>query len=370
VHTVGAPRKGSPSAHWPVFLSLVLCLTVTALLTSGRILRIVESQPDGPLRGQAAVLAQGLDTLSRRVGLDRPAMLVNTALGRPELAPVNAAPARPAPVPTIQAAPDAATGATAGAQSAPTAAPAPTAPAAPEPTAPAAPAAPAVTADTPFEHRPISPEAPLRVQVVGDSFVEPMGYELARYGTVNHHLVSQMDFHLSSGLLSPARYNWPAGLAQTMAANPPPEAVVLFLGPNDFDNIRLEGRSLAMQSPAWIEEYSRRAGELMDVVGARGARLYWVGMPVLRDGRRNATAADINTAVQQAAASRPWVRFIDIWALFADSDGRFATFRPGAGGEMIRMRQDDGIHLTRPASNQVVAAVYETMQRDWGVPGI
>ena len=130
---------------------------------------------------------------------------------------------------------------------------------------------------------------------------------------------------------------------------------MLFLGANDFDNIRLEGRTLSMQSPGWIEEYGRRAGELMDIVGSRGARLYWVGMPVLRDGRRNATAADANTAVQQAAAGRPWVRFVDTWTLFADGDGRFATFRPGAGGEMIRMRQDDGIHLTRQGSNVVVA---------------
>ena len=368
VYSVGTPRKAGPSAHWAVYLSLALCLGVTALLSSGRIVRIVESQPDGPLRGHAAVLAHRLDALARQSGLDRPALLVNAALGRPELTPASASPALPPAAATAPAAAPAAATAAAGAVATarpatePTAAPAPTAqPATPEPTP---------SADTPFDHRAVSPDAPLRVQVVGDSFAEPMGYEFARYGGVNHHLVSQLDFHLSSGLLSPARYNWPVGLAQTMAANPPPEAVVLFLGANDFDNIRLEGRTLSMQSPGWIEEYGRRAGELMDIVGSRGARLYWVGMPVLRDGRRNATAADANTAVQQAAAGRPWVRFVDIWTLFADGDGRFATFRPGAGGEMIRMRQDDGIHLTRQGSNVVVAVVYELMQKDWGVPGI
>jgi hypothetical protein len=208
----------------------------------------------------------------------------------------------------------------------------------------------------------------LRVHVAGDSFAEWLGYEMARYGATTHLLTSQLDFHLSSGLLTPARLNWPVRLSQTMAGSPPPEVVVLFLGANDFDNIRLEGQTLSMQTPAWQAEYSRRAGELMDEVGEGGASLYWVGMPVVRDARRNATVADANAAVTEAAATRPWVHFVDIWTLFADPQGRFATFRPGPGGEVTRVRQDDGIHLTRPATNWVAALVYEAIREEWDLP--
>ena len=205
--------------------------------------------------------------------------------------------------------------------------------------------------------------------VAGDSFAEPLGYDIARYGVTNRSLTSQLDFHLSSGLLSPFRTNWPLRLRQAMSANPPPEAVIFTLGANDYDNIRLEGgRALMMQTPAWQTEYGRRAGELMDEAGARGARLYWVGLPVLRDARRNATAADANAAVAAAASERPWVRFVDIWSLFTDAEGRFATFRPSATGEVIRVRQDDGIHLSRVATTWVAALVYEELQRDWGLP--
>jgi hypothetical protein len=395
IHLLGAPRSAAPSAHWAVYLSLIICVSVTTLLTSGRIVRIMEDRPDGPLRERGMPLAYGLDRLAHQVGLDQPALAVDRLLQRP-LAPTRPPPGQPArlpaPLPPPPAAPavpaagQRSTGAlgqptpsAAGTQppggspvpGPPALGPPPQAPPPdPSPTPGPTPTPEPLPTETPAPaHRPISPEAPLRVLVAGDSFAEPLGYDIARYGVTTRFLTSQLDFHLSSGLLSPFRTNWPLRLRQSLSANPPPEAVIFVLGANDYDNIRLEGgRALMMQTPAWQTEYERRAGELMDEAGARGARLYWVGLPILRDARRNATAADANAAVAAAASERPWVRFVDIWALFADAEGRYATFRPSATGEVTRVRQDDGIHLTRVATTWVAALVYEELQRDWGLP--
>jgi hypothetical protein len=394
VHLVGGPRRAAPSANWSAYAALLLCLAMTALFTSARLVRIVESRSDGPLRDHLAGAVHQIHTVATAAGFDRPALWVDRALGRTDVSaaiPGQVAavgPARPAPpalvtpAPALGATPSTLASPTSPAATAPPAPPAPeavagptahpsdaesvgaaTAEATPSPESPATtPAEPA-----PLAHRTISPEGPLRVHVAGDSFAEWLGYEMARYGSVTGLLTSQLDFRLSTGLSNPTLFSWPGQLAQTMAGSTPPEAVVLFLGANDFNNMRTPAGIVVVQTPAWEAEYTRRAGEIMDVVGPGGARLYWVGMPVLRDGRRNAVGIAGNAAVMAAAASRPWVRFVDIGPLFADPDGRFATFRPGSAGEMTRVRQDDGIHLTRTATNWVAAQVYQELQRDWGL---
>jgi hypothetical protein len=189
---------------------------------------------------------------------------------------------------------------------------------------------------------------------------------LQRYGAATGLLAAQLEFRLSSGLANPAQFNWPARIAQVTASEAQPDAVVLFMGANDFNNMRTASGVVVVQTAAWQEEYSRRAAVMMEAAGERGGRLYWVGMPVVRDARRNAVAAITNDTIAAEAAPRPWVRFVDVWGLFAEPDGRYATFRPGAAGEMVRVRQDDGIHLTRAGTNWVAAMVFEELRRDWG----
>jgi hypothetical protein len=75
----------------------------------------------------------------------------------------------------------------------------------------------------------------------------------------------------------------------------------------------------------------------------------------------------INAAIAGEAAARPWVRFIDIAPMFADEQGGYTAFRPDKSGEMVRVRQEDGTHLTRVATNWVAERVYGEMKKDWAI---
>jgi hypothetical protein len=213
--------------------------------------------------------------------------------------------------------------------------------------------------------RTVSRSAPLRVYVAGDSAAEPLGYEVQRLSAADGLITAVVDFKVSSGLANPGYFNWPARLEQAMAARPAPEVVVLFLGGNDHLQMRGQQGTVQPGQPGWIAEYTRRAGEMMDIAGRGGARVYWVGMPVVRDPARNSSVAAVNAAFVAAAAERPWVRYLDIAPLFGDVDGGYSAYRPDAEGEQTRVRQDDGIHLAQAGSQWVATLLFERIMQDF-----
>jgi hypothetical protein len=204
------------------------------------------------------------------------------------------------------------------------------------------------------------------VLVAGDSFAPWLYNSLGERGKREGLTATELDYKNSSGLALNSFFDWPARLRELMAAASPPEAVVVFLGANDDKVMQAGGKKIEQLTPAWREEYTRRAGAVMDTVGQRGARLYWVGMPVMRDKWRRDNAAALNDSVRAAAADRPWVHFVDTWAMFADADGDFTTAKPDANGTMTVVRQEDGVHLTRVGTDWVAARVYAQMLADWG----
>ena len=423
--TSPAARHGS---QWAVFAALVVCLVVTGLLSSGRLVAIAERMTFGPGRDRMLSLAQDVDGLAHRVGLDRPAALVDVVVGPRDALPSFALP-NTAPLAEASAESNPTVAPTAASLPTATSSPAPTVTTAPSatPTSPATPtaaeavgvagtptseaatatpeqplpsstpppstttASPAPTPDdtTPGQ-RPAAPTAaptaivaqprrpaglravttdnPLRVLTGGDSFAQPLGYDLNGYAAKYKLITTQLDFKISTGLARPDFFDWPARLRAIMAQKPAPEVVVLVVGGNDTQNMWDEQRVYVRGTEAWQAEYGRRAAEVMDIVGQGGARLYWVGMPIMRDEERNRIVDGMNQAVVAQMEQRPWVRYVDLWALFQDRDGHFATYLPDETGEMIPVRQNDGVHLTWQGNTWVSALVYRALERDYAFP--
>ena len=318
----------APTADpWLVYVGLILCLAVAVLLSSGRLVDAAESQEYGPGRDLSLAVARAIDGAAHVTLLDRPAAAIDWALGRDDDLPAVAAdPTAPAPtvgaLPTataVAAKPASTTVAVAAttAPTAPVAAPTTTAPAtptaalvavAPTTAAPAAappkPTAPPAATPTPAPKptappvaagaRAVTAAAPLRVKTIGDSFAQPLGIDMDKFASQSGVMEAESEHKISSGICLPEYYNWPARISQIMADDPAPEAVVLFLGANDDKVMQANGKKIEQLTPAWREEYTRRAGAVMDIVGQRGARLYWVGMPVMRDKWRRDNATALN----------------------------------------------------------------------------
>ena len=218
----------------------------------------------------------------------------------------------------------------------------------------------------PIWPREVTAARPLRLYLGGDSMAGQFGRPFAALAKETSPIKARVDYHVSSGLSRPDYFDWPQRLID-MLVKTKAEAVVFLVGGNDAQDVKWKGKVLDVDSGAWLDLYRLRVAEAMKIATAGGRRLYWVGQPIMRDATYGARMARLNRVYEQTAATHEGVTYIDSWDLFADERGRYAAYLKDAGGERVRMRQTDGIHLTRAGADRLAARVLEVVRGDWGI---
>src|SRR5690606_28033049 len=72
---------------------------------------------------------------------------------------------------------------------------------------------------------------------------------------------------------------------------------------------------------------------------------FWVSLPVMRRQDMNEDAEMINDLIRSRALANG-VRFVDIFASFADADGNYNPYGPDLAGKTKLLRDQDGVHFT------------------------
>jgi len=220
----------------------------------------------------------------------------------------------------------------------------------------------------PIWPRDVTAAKPLRLYIAGDSMAGQFGWPLKALAQETSPIKARVDYHVSSGLSRPDYFDWPQRLIDRLYETKA-EAVVILLGGNDAQSVRWDGRVLKVDTRAWLDVYRRRVGEAMDIATAGGRRVYWVGQPVMRDRTYGERMAMLNRVYEEEAAGREGVTYVDSWDLFADRDGEFAAYLRGPDGDLVRLRQADGIHLTRAGADRLAARVLDVVREDWDIEG-
>jgi hypothetical protein len=211
----------------------------------------------------------------------------------------------------------------------------------------------------------ITPTAadPARVYIAGDSdagafapFLEKL---LGQTGVVK----TRLEYKSSSGLARPDFFDWPARLmAQLPKINP--DIVVVTFGGNDGQPIH--GLNKQVDSQEWRAEYGKRVGAVMDLLGADGRTLIWVGIPNDADPITTAHLKIQDEVVRRQVDKHPGVVFIDSWHIFAGLDGGYAEFVVDPrDGVSKRVRSDtDGFHLNTTGAEILALDIAEAVERD------
>ena len=211
--------------------------------------------------------------------------------------------------------------------------------------------------------REVTDVTPLRVHVVGDSQAEFLGQALLTESGQRAVAVT-VDHRISTSLARPDYFNWPAELAD-VTSTADPEAVVLFLGANEYQHmVTAQGTRLVRGSAEWQAEWARRLAITLDLLEADHRRVFWIGQPPMRDRRVNEGVALVNQLAGPVIMARSHVVAVDIWALFG-GDGDYRERVTGPDGEETRARVGDGVHLTRPAAGWVGEMVFAAMDEIW-----
>ena len=129
----------------------------------------------------------------------------------------------------------------------------------------------------------------------------------------------------------------------------PVDVAILSFGANDTQGIYLDGRGHAFMSEGWQRIVGERVGAVVTLLRRRGATVYWVGLPRMRDPAFDADIQAMNRfyAARMAALGVP---YLDTVPLTVDQAGRYAPYLPAEPGRRERRmgRANDGIHMTIP----------------------
>jgi hypothetical protein len=102
----------------------------------------------------------------------------------------------------------------------------------------------------------------------------------------------------------------------------------------------------------------------MDLLRAEDRVVFWIGLPPMRDEGFDRRSDVMNAIYEEEASRRPWMTFLDTRPIFGDEDGEYVERKADAGGELVDLRQDDGVHLSQPGAVRMARVMLELIDRE------
>ena len=208
-------------------------------------------------------------------------------------------------------------------------------------------------------------DEPLRVYIGGDSIIRDAGDAFLNIASDTPLFETTLHYENATGLTRPDFYDWPAAFAEDMAEHRPEVVFVLFGGNDSQGIIGPNGRALPGPSDAgWREEYARRVAGVMDLLRADDRVVYWVGLPPMRDDGFDGRAEVMNEIYRTAAESRPWMTYLDTHPILGDEHGRYVDRKKDASGDLVDLRQKDGVHLSQPGATRLARVMLDLIDEE------
>ncbi len=168
-----------------------------------------------------------------------------------------------------------------------------------------------------------------------------------------------------SGLIRPDFYDWNKSLPEILNREKP-DIVIVALGSNDRQQLRVGNERFAIRSDEWEKGYLARVDGLVETLKVYGRPFFWVGAPPVRNEAISADMAYLN-GLFKAHVEAGGGSFVDIWNGFADANGAFISAGPDAEGQVRPLRTGDGINFTRAGRVKLGFFVQRDLRRKTGV---
>jgi hypothetical protein len=200
-----------------------------------------------------------------------------------------------------------------------------------------------------------SSRRPLTIAVIGDSLANDLGRGMEalyrRHGNVR--ILKYTRF--STGLVRTDYFDWNVAVRRFLD-NANPDLIVVVIGGNDNQPIRTERGRLDPMTREWLAEYEHRVSAFMAPLQKDRAKIYWVGLPIVRSPHLSRSFSVMNR-IYQREAKRHAIRYVSVWDKFADQHGAYSSFGKSLEGVRRQLREDDGMHFTEVGSLRFAAQV-------------
>lgn len=203
------------------------------------------------------------------------------------------------------------------------------------------------------------------VLVVGDFLADGLNWGLEQAYSENPDVVFVDKSSGLSGLVRDDVVDWPVRTSE-LIDEVSPVAVVVAVGMNDRQQIRTGGSRIAKLTDEWKKEYVGRIERLVKTVRDRNLPLIWLGLPPVGSSRMTTDYLVFNemyrTAVDAAGGE-----FVDVWDGFTNAEGAFISAGPDINGQIVRLRNSDGINMTNAGKRKLAFYAEKALRRLTGI---
>ena len=207
-------------------------------------------------------------------------------------------------------------------------------------------------------------ENALVILVVGDFTAGGLAQGLREAFAEVPSIVIESRANGSSGLVRDDFYDWPKSIGPIIEETKP-ALVVMMIGSNDRQAMRVDGRTEKVRTDAWVKEYEARIDRFAKTVQASNTPLIWVGGPPYRFKSMSTDILAFNEFYRQAAEAVGG-SFVDIWDGFVDQDGAFVLSGSDINGQTVRLRNSDGINFTSDGKRKLAFYVERQIKQMFG----
>ena len=218
------------------------------------------------------------------------------------------------------------------------------------------------------------------VLVVGDFFAGGLAKGLKRSFSQAPGVKIVAKSRGSSGFVRLDYYNWTENVAP-LIDELKPSVVVVMIGTNDRQKMRVDGKKLQKRSEEWDAAYKVHVENFVSTVRGKNIPLVWVGLPPVRFKTANTDFLFFNE-VYRSKVEKFGGQFVDVWDGFTNAEGNFVTSGPDVNGQIVRLRARDGINVTKSGQNKLAfyteksvrklvggaASILAGLPQEFGVP--
>lgn len=200
----------------------------------------------------------------------------------------------------------------------------------------------------------------LEVVLAGDSM---MAVGLAP--TLTRGLTKEKNVHLikayrsGTGLARPEVFDWIEKYPQIIG-DLQPDIIICSIGTNDGQNVQVGKNVLEFGSADWDKYYRDRLVSYIDMLSREKTPILWIGIPVMREPKFAHRMHHMNELTKAVVKQYTNVTWFDPNPTLGYTNDIFAQYGISADGNPLKLRADDGVHITDVGAAYLLPSI-----RDW-----
>ncbi|EOZ2160662.1 GDSL-type esterase/lipase family protein [Campylobacter coli] len=191
---------------------------------------------------------------------------------------------------------------------------------------------------------------------IGDSLMQGVAIALNRdlidLGLKTNDLSKQ-----NTGLSYKSYFDWAKATKEAFAKNPNIKYLVVLVGANDPWDIKKGGVYHRFGSDSWINIYTYRVNEIINIAKQHQAKILWFEVPPVKKDELNEKIQILNKIYSEEILKNNQI-FINTKLFFSVND-EFSTYIKNENNKSVKMRTDDGIHFTPNGAKEMSKLLLE-----------